>query len=228
MIKAISPGYFGDSSAAIVICTNLKARQELSKVDIEECARYDAGAAAENIALAGYALGLGSNFIKSYSENALKTILELPDECRPELMVSLGYPAEDEAKPLRKREEDKITYFERYGSKARSTVSDQNSLGKPNPLEQYLFELALFLLTAAQESTTEPRIYPTLRLLDAVGRLADLSSKTHLIEPDDFLIQAKKEIDAKKTKVVASDHESAKFIDDMVIKFTDELRKRYR
>jgi hypothetical protein len=83
-------------------------------------------------------------------------------------------------------------------------------------------------LTAAQESTTEPRTYPTLRLLDAVGRLADLSSKTHLIEPDDFLIQAKKEIDAKKTKVVASDHESAKFIDDMVIKFTGELRKRYR
>lgn len=226
MIKAISPGYFGDSSAAIVICTNLRTRQELSRVDIEECARYDAGAAAENIALAGYALGLGSSFIKSYSENALRTILELPEECRIELIVSVGYPARGVAPPLKKRKEDKITYIDRYGCEARNTTSGRTDLGKGiSTPEQYIFELALFLLTASQESITEPRIYPTLRLLDAISRLADLYSKTDLLKPDEFLIEAKKEIDANKTRAIAS--EPAKFIDDMIIKFTNELRKRY-
>jgi len=188
IIKTISPGYLGESSAAIVICTNLKAQPEMSRVDIDECARYDAGAAAENIALASYALGLGSNFIKSYHENALRRVLELPEHCRPELMISLGYPAGDEVKPLKKREMDKITYFEKYGFEVRKTASDLNSLKNSNTLEEQLFELVLFLLTAAQESTTEPRVYPTLRLLDAVRRIADLHSKTQLIEPDEFLI----------------------------------------
>lgn len=227
MIKAVSQGYFGDSPAAIVICTNLKARQELGKVDVEECARYDAGAAAENMALASYELGLGSAFVKSYSENALRAILELPLECRTELIVSLGYPARDEAPPLKKRKEHKITYIDRYGCETSSTVSGRLGTDSTTP-EQYLFELALFFLTAAQESITEPHTYSTLRLLDAVSHVADLYSKTNLLKPDQFLIEAKKEIDANKNRAVfASDKEFANFIEELIGRFADELRRRY-
>ena len=103
MLKAAAPGYFGESTAAIVVCTDLRVDGGITKVDAEQCSLYDAGAAAENIVLAAYALGLGASFIKSYSETAVRTILKLPEGCRTELIVSLGYPAPDEPPPIKKR-----------------------------------------------------------------------------------------------------------------------------
>jgi len=116
MLKLVSPGYFGDTSAAVVICTDMKvASQGLGSLGVNQCSLYDAGASAENVVLAAYALGLGASFIKSYSEAALAKILELPEGYRTELVVSLGYPAKDEPPPLKKRRGGKITYLNRFG-----------------------------------------------------------------------------------------------------------------
>jgi len=223
MLKAISPGYFGDSSAAIVICTNLKA-DDVCKVDEEQCTLYDAGAAAENIALAATALGIGTTFIKSYSEIAARVILGLPEGCRTELIISVGYPSPTEPPALKKRKEGMYTYFDKYGIRE----SDGITLSK-NPTktpEQFLFEYALFLLTAAQGSMSEPHIYATLRLLDGISRLLEVYSTTNSIKSDDFLIAAKKEIDANKHKAMVSELEYQVFIDELVRKFADELKRR--
>ena len=223
MLKTISPGYFGDSSAAIVVCTNLKA-DEVCKVDEEQCTLYDAGAAAENIALAATALGIGSAFIKSYSETAVRTILGLPEGCRTELIISIGYPIPHEPPPLKKRKEGMHTYFDKYGTQNSELMPiRQNS---PKTPEQFLFEFALFLLTAAQGSMSEPHIYATLRLLDTISRLTGLYSTTSSIKSDDFLLEAKREIDANKHKAMVSEDEYAKFIDGMVSEFADELKHR--
>jgi nitroreductase len=231
MLKLIAPGYFGDSSAALVVCTNLDiAERDLGSLGRDQCSLYDAGAAAENVVLAAYALGLGASFIKSYSEIALKRILGLPEGYRTELVVSLGYPAEDEPPPLKHRKGGNITYRDRFGEQWQQVkapdVSPSAESGNQTP-EEYLFELALFLLTAARGCVTEPHMYGPLRLVDAVSRLTDLYSKTNLLKTDRFLMQAKEKIDKNKYTVMASSEDFIKFMDDLISEFTEELKRRY-
>jgi len=223
MLKRISPGYFGASSAAIVVCTNLNT-EEMCKVDEEQCTLYDAGAAAENVALAATALGIGTAFIKSYSEIAARTILGLPAGCRTELIISVGYPSENEPRPLRKRKEGTITYFDAYGIQKSEGMTIRKDLAKT--AEQFIFEYALYLLTAAQGSMSEPRTYPALRLIDGISRLTELYSTTNAIKPDEFLLRAKKEIEANNYKSMVSEEEYQAFIDEMVGKFAAELKRR--
>jgi len=232
MLKLIAPGYFGDSPAAIVVCTDLRVAEDgLGTLGVDQCSLYDAGAAAENVVLAAYSIGLGASFIKSYSETALKRILGLPEGYRTELVVSLGYPSKSEPRPLKQRKGGNITYRDTYGQQWQAmegsdTSSSQTSNEKETP-EQYIFELALFLLTAARGCVTEPHMYGPLRLVDAVSRLTNLYSKTDLLKSDQFLIDARKKIDEKKFVVMASSEEFVKFMDDIIGQFADELKKRY-
>jgi len=225
MLKAAAPGYFGESKAAIVVCTDLRVDDGITKIDAEQCCLYDAGAAAENIVLAAYALGLGASFIKSYSETAVSRILKLPEGCRTELIVSLGYPAADEPPPIKKRKEGKITYYDTYGS----LTGTQSHNSPPPPLapEQFLFEYTLFLLTAAHGIPVEPRVYGAIRLLDAVSKVTGLYSTTSSPKPDSFLLDAKKKIDIELDTAMTSEEDFMKFIDGLVDKFTQELMKRY-
>jgi len=225
MLKAVSPGYFGDSTAAIVVCTDLRVGKGVSKVDADQCALYDAGAAAENIVLAAYALGLGASFIKSYAEAAVRTVLGLPEGCRTELIVSLGYPAPDEPPPVRKSPEGKITYYDKYGEK-KSSVHN-NSSKTPNIPDQFLFEYALFLITAASGIPNEPQHYGAIRLLDAVSKITGLYSTTTALKPDSFLIEAKRKIDAELDTAMVSEEDFMKFIDGLVNEFAHELMKRH-
>ena len=224
MLKAVAPGYFGDSTAAIIICTDLRVGGAVSNVDADQCSLYDAGAAAENIVLAAYALGLGASFIKSYAENAVKTILGLPDGCRTELIVSLGYPAPNEPPPVRKAPAGKITYYEKYGEKKNALQG--GSTGRPKTPEEFLFDYAVFLVTAARGIPNEPRHYGAIRLLDAVSKMAELYSTTTALKPDPFLMETKMKIDTKLDTAMVSEEEFMKFIDNLVNAFTHELMKR--
>jgi nitroreductase len=225
MLKAATPGYFGESTAAIVVCTDLRVDGGITKVDAEQCSLYDAGAAAENIVLAAYALGLGASFIKSYSETAVSRILQLPEGCRTELIVSLGYPAPDEPRPIKKRKEGKITYYDKYGSPART--QPHNNPHTPRTPEQFLLEYSLFLLTAAHGIPVEPKIYGAIRLADAVSKLTGLYSTTSSLKPDPFLLEAKKRIDSALDTALVSDDEFIALIDGLVSDLSNEMTKRY-
>lgn len=231
MLKLVSPGYFGDSPAAIVVCTDMtEAREGLGTLGTDQCSLYDAGAAAENIVLASYALGLGASFIKSYSEAAVRRILGLPEGFRTELVVSVGYPSKDEPPPLKRKKGGSRTYRDRFG-RAWYPVRDEKISNTPSEgpdtVEQRIFEFAVFLLTAARGCVREPHMYGPLRLVDAVSRLTDAFSNSKFLKADQFLIEAKKKIDENKFTVMASEQEFVKFIDEIIGEFTDELQRRY-
>src|SRR5208282_1305371 len=95
------------------------------------------------------------------------------------------------------------------------------------PAEQHIFELALFLLTAARGCVGEPPIYGPLRLVDAISRLTDIYSKSDKLKPDPFLLKAKQEIDANKYRVMASEEEFIAFMDRLIVEFTEEMKRRY-
>lgn len=115
MVRLVSPGFYGDCSAAMFICTNVDVARKSGSDVLEEIAHIDAGAAAENVILAAYSLGLAGSFIRSYSESAVSKLLRLPENCRTELLISIGYPARDEQKPLKKRNGATLTYADRFG-----------------------------------------------------------------------------------------------------------------
>jgi nitroreductase len=231
-IRLVTPGLERAPSAALVICTNLKtAEQGLGALGVDQCSLYDAGAAAENVVLAAYALGLGASFIKSYSETGLKRILNLPEGFRTELLVSLGYPAEDEPPALKTRKGGNLTYHDKYGQNweisdpGASSAGEEAMVDSDDP-QQYIFELSLFLLTAARGCVTEPKIYGSLRLVEAVSKLMDLRLGT-VANRDLFLIQMKKKLDRGESIVMSSEAAFLKFMDDLIVEFINELESRY-
>jgi len=94
-------------------------------------------------------------------------------------------------------------------------------------LEQHVFELSLYLLTAARGCVGEPQIYGPLRLVEGVSRLATLYSKTDKLKPDEFLLKAKKEIDENENLVMASEEKFIALMDRLIAEFTSELERRY-
>lgn len=101
----------------------------------------------------------------------------------------------------------------------------------PSPSKQptaneYLFELALFLLTAARGCVDEPHMYGPLRLVDGISRLVDLAKYDSSLQPDPFLQEAKREIDVHKYVVMQSEEKFVAFLDDLTRRFVRELKRR--
>lgn len=92
---------------------------------------------------------------------------------------------------------------------------------------EYLFGLALFLLTSARGCVDEPLMYGPLRLLDAISRLVNLSKYGECIEEDPFLLKAKEKIDQNKYMVMSSEEKFVEFMDHLIREFTVELKRRY-
>jgi nitroreductase len=111
MVRKVSPGVFATPAAFVVIC----AEKDPDASDWDEWTYLaDCAVAAQNIMLAAHALGLGSCVAISYARAAVQEILDIPDQVQPELIVILGYPAEDPSPPLR-LPLSQIVFADEYG-----------------------------------------------------------------------------------------------------------------
>jgi nitroreductase len=111
LIRKCSPGIFVGPPVYVVICYDELPAPTLG---VERDAMADCAIAAQDIMLAAHSLGLGSCAILSYSPTAVQQILGLPENVKPKLVVTLGYPAEDPEPPAR-RPIHEIAFEERYG-----------------------------------------------------------------------------------------------------------------
>ncbi|MFK0223780.1 nitroreductase family protein [Streptomyces vinaceus] len=76
----------------------------------------DVGTATATMLLAAHSIGLGAGPSTSFSRAAVATLLKLPGELRPELIVCLGHAANDQPPPVRRRSEpswDELIQWER-------------------------------------------------------------------------------------------------------------------
>lgn len=112
MIKAVSPGYFGTAPSAIVICSDPHKSLPQAESRRRFLSAFDAGASAENIALAAVELGLGVCFVKAYSEAAIKKILGLPESFEVMIIIVIGYPQEEKVPSPKSRHQ--AVYLNRY------------------------------------------------------------------------------------------------------------------
>lgn len=118
-LRCVAPGYFESiAPAVIMIYTDLREVDEAgSKNNSYWTSRMDAGNAAETIHLAAVDLGLGSCIFSSMSLEGVRELLDLPEHCRPEVMVSVGYPADAQPRARKALSEALIVYTNRYGVK---------------------------------------------------------------------------------------------------------------
>ncbi|HCJ67054.1 MAG TPA: nitroreductase [Elusimicrobia bacterium] len=74
---------------------------------------HDASASIENIILVAWEEGIGSCWIGSVNRRRLRKILNVPDYCKIDSVVALGYPAE---RPVVEKVSDSIKYWkDKYG-----------------------------------------------------------------------------------------------------------------
>ncbi|MBS3781182.1 MAG: nitroreductase family protein [Candidatus Thermoplasmatota archaeon] len=74
--------------------------------------KTDAGIAANNICLTALNEGIGSCILGAIDKEELEEILPVPNNYELELMVALGYPAED---PQVIESEEKVEYYHKNG-----------------------------------------------------------------------------------------------------------------
>lgn len=127
MMKTLSPGFPGPPPLVIVILTDVnRAATEGGELGRTHSSIFDAGAAAENIALAASDLGLAVCFIKSYPEAAIRKILEIPTGFRSEIMVAVGHPGTNVKKPVPKKRE--TIFHNRIGALTTTDLQSANFL----------------------------------------------------------------------------------------------------
>jgi nitroreductase len=92
-IRNFSPGIYGIPPSIIIVCMDLEeAFTKGGKFALNELVYYDAALACQNIALSALEYGLGTCLVASFNKEGIKTILDLPAELTPFLMVTIGYP----------------------------------------------------------------------------------------------------------------------------------------
>lgn len=114
-IRAVSPGILEIPSALIVVCQDKElAYKKGGELGRDILSIMDAAMASQNIMLQAYDEKIGSCPVLSFHKKGVQTLLNIPERIVPELIISLGYPAESPEPPKRKFEE--ICFFEGYKS----------------------------------------------------------------------------------------------------------------
>lgn len=89
----------------------------------------NSAAAVMNIMLAANDLDLGSCWIGSFDEEYLSDNLNIPENIRPQAIVTLGYPGET-PKPREQQAMDSLIFFNNYGQSIENINTHMNEYNK--------------------------------------------------------------------------------------------------
>jgi len=114
-VAEVTPCWLSNAPALIVVCTDtVVAHDKMGRLGRDFISQLDAGAAAENVALAAIPLGLGVCFSRCTVDAALQEVLEMPREVRPDLLIAVGHPAPQASRVGKLA--SRIVYHNRFGS----------------------------------------------------------------------------------------------------------------
>src|SRR5215813_1394087 len=113
-VREVTPSFLADSPAILLICTDLdRAEAAMGRQGRDILSLLDAGAAAQNVALAATALGLGVCFVRSVNDAALRAVLNLPANVRPDILIGIGHPSPTPSPAMRYGKP--VVYQNRFG-----------------------------------------------------------------------------------------------------------------
>jgi nitroreductase len=232
-VREVTPSFLANAPAILLICTDLeRAAAAMGEQGREILSLLDAGAAAENVALAATALGLGVCFVRSVNDAALRAVLGLPAHVRPDLLIGVGHPSPTPSPAIRQPEP--VVYQDRFGNEREHTRDDKPpgiaadspegrpvAAATPSPPDNERFRLALYLVASARDCLEEPLIYGPFRMIEGVSRL--LADGARL---DHFLSAAKADIEKEKYNVMADRQAFGRWLDDLLARFATEAARR--
>ncbi len=79
---------------------------------IQNCAIFGA-----YILLMAKELGLDTCWVGAFDEEEVRIILNIPDDVRPEAIITLGYSAERKITKMKRREIETLTYIDSWGNR---------------------------------------------------------------------------------------------------------------
>ncbi|MEM0237996.1 MAG: nitroreductase family protein [Desulfurococcus sp.] len=111
-IKAFSPGWIASGNpVATIISSDREWALKKGGRHIAEYLYYvHAGIVAQTISLLAHAKGLGTCMIASFSREAVKTLLSLPENWEPVLIMLVGYPRNAPQPPPRLPLDELVTW----------------------------------------------------------------------------------------------------------------------
>tara|TARA_Y100000310_G_scaffold341563_1_gene441111 strand:+ start:823 stop:1557 length:735 start_codon:yes stop_codon:yes gene_type:complete len=116
------------AGALIVVCGEPEKAERYYSLrgerlySIQNCA-----AAIQNMLLEAHSLGLGTRWIGAFDEEAIKSVLSIPEEVRPQAIIALGYAKEIPSKPS-KYPLESIIYFQKWRNQMRDPAKYLNDI----------------------------------------------------------------------------------------------------
>lgn len=112
------------ASFVVVVCSDKKFLEKYYYERADRYAKHQAGAAIENLLLKITDLGLASCWIGAFSDQAVKRILNIPENIDVEAMLPIGYSAEENVKKIPKPDINGMLFFDKYKEKHMVPISD--------------------------------------------------------------------------------------------------------
>lgn len=104
LVESLAPGVLATPPVMIAICTDLEiAERRGVRVDLHASVFIDVGTAAMSMMVQAHGLGLGTCPVRAFSQGGVRTVLDLPPQARPELLLLVGHPARPNAGLPRRR-----------------------------------------------------------------------------------------------------------------------------
>lgn len=123
---ALGQEFIAKAPYIIIICSDLQQVKRSYGSRAEIYARQQAGAAVENMFLKVMDLGLATCWVGAFDDNAVKRILQIPEQIQVEALLPIAYAfGKEEAK--KKLELKQILHFEKFGQRTEKPIK------KPSP-----------------------------------------------------------------------------------------------
>ncbi len=120
LIRLVAPGMFQKAPVLVLICINWDIVEQGKVPHSDRALLIDVGTAAQTMMLAAHAIGLASGPVTSFSKEAIKVILNLPQSFSPEMCICIGHKAERAREGMRAWKKitwRDLTHWERFENK---------------------------------------------------------------------------------------------------------------
>lgn len=116
-IKRFAQGVSGNPAAIVVLCSNKKEALARGGLDTLEVLRFvNLGIVASFIILVAQSHGVGNCPARSFHQQSIMEILQLPEDVEPELLISLGY-VDQKPRPKTMKSATEVISYDKYGGK---------------------------------------------------------------------------------------------------------------
>ena len=113
---ALDQDFIAKVSHVVVVCSDGKQTRKMYGKYSDAYLRQQAGAAIENMLLTATDLGISSCWVGAFDENAVKRVLQIPDDVSVEAILPFGY-ADGKSRTKNKPDLKAVVRMENYAQK---------------------------------------------------------------------------------------------------------------